>query len=398
MTPNLPTERHPQALPPGPVARALGTYGDRPTPLEEEAGVQPAARQGRRALRHSTKAHQRRLTDSISSRLCWLAAAANVVVDIGTQRVAHVSGIRRCGSSWACALCAPVIRQRRAGEIDQGLGGHLERGGGALLVSLTMRHGRRDDLSERLGVVAESLNLLLKGSAWDRRRRRLGYLGAIKAVEITWGEANGWHPHAHIALVFGRPVIEAERLDLEAWLYGRWAAICEERGFGIPTRRHGIDVRQISTAGDLATYLVKTEGGWGAGFELARPDLKRDRSGERLVPTQFLDRLVETGEKRWATLWREYERATFGRASIMWSPGLRAALLPEVEEVSDVEAASAEGADLTRLRALIPATRWNALVPSGASAQLLTDLEHVAAWLLTMAGLLGYEVRPIDPG
>jgi hypothetical protein len=374
------------------VTRALGTYGVSLTPPPPEG----AARQGRRALRNATKTHQRRLTESISSKLCWLAAAANVVLDLGQQRTAHVTGIRRCGSSWACALCAPVIRQRRAGDIDQGLGGHLDRGGGALFVTLTMRHGRRDDLADRLGVVAESLRLLLQGSGWVRRRDRLGYMGSIKAVEVTWGEANGWHPHAHIVFVFDRPIVEADRADLEAWLYGRWAAICEARGFGTPSLAHGIDVRQITTAGDLAGYLTKVDGGWGPGFEMARPDLKRSH-GDRLVPVQFLERLVATGEKRWASLWLEYERATFGRASIKWSPGLRAALLPDVDELSDVEAASAEGVDVTLLRALIPAAHWNLLVPTGRTADLLTDFEHVGAWLLTMADLLGYQVAPIEP-
>jgi hypothetical protein len=332
----------------------------------------------------------------VSSRLCWFAGVANVALDLGQQRVAHVSGVQRCGSPWSCPTCAPVVRERRAGEIDLGLSRHLDGGGGAVFLTLTVPHHRPDRLVERLDVMARALGLVLKGAAWERRRARLGYVGAIRAVEVTWGEANGWHPHTHAVLLFDRPLTDAERDDLEAWVFAHWVAVCERHDFGAPTRAHGVDLRPVTGAGDLAGYLTKVEGGWGPGLEVARADLKRSTKGDRLVPVQFLERLIATGEKRWADLWREYEAATFGKHAIVWGRGLRDRLLPDVEEVTDVEAAAAEGADVTLLRALVSAAAWNSLVRSGHVAQLLTDFEHVGAWILTVAHLLGYEPPPLD--
>lgn len=364
----------------------LGTYGDSPTPPPGEH----QKRQDRRSDRHRLKVAQRRLTGSISSRLCWYSAATQVSIDVGAQLIAHVGGIQRCGSSWACPVCAPVIRERRAGEVDQGVAAHLERGGGAEFLTLTLQHHRGDRLAQRLDVIAESLRLLLKGSAWDRRRDRLGFVGAIKAVEVTWGEANGWHPHSHSLLLFERPLTDAERTDLRQWITQRWAKIAHDRDLGHINQQHGIDLRGVTDGDGLGSYVTKIEGGWTAGHELARSDRKNS------APIGLLRNLVATGEKRWASLWTEYEEATYGRRSLRWSPGLRARLLGTEEDQADADLAASEGVDLTLLRALIDAGDWNRLVRAGATAQVLTEVERGAGFLLGLWSILGGNPQPLD--
>jgi hypothetical protein len=79
----------------------------------------------------------------------------------------------------------------------------------------------------------------------------------------------------------------------------------------------------------------------------------------------------------------------------VWSPGLRARLLPDEEEISDEDAAASEGADVALLRALVPAERWNALVQAGTVGGLLSEIEEVASVLLLLADLLGVEPPPL---
>lgn len=313
-------------------------------------------------------------------------------VDVGGDLVAHVGQVHRCGSVWACPSCAPVVRSFRAQEIDEGLSAHLERGGGAEFLTLTTRHHRSDALRDRLDLVVTALGYIFQGSGWQRRRNRLGYLGSIRAAEVTYGEANGWHPHSHSALVFDRPLTDDERADLADWIYERHGARLEQAGVGAISRRHGVDLRPIDNGEGLAQYLTKVEGGWTAGMELARSDVKRKGQS----PLDLLRLVVATGELGPARLWQEYEDATFGRQAIRWSNGLRALLLGSEDTASDVDAAAAEGEGLTLLRALVPAEQWNRAVKSGEVGQVLTRIEQVAGLLLAMAQ--GHDVRPIgDP-
>lgn len=323
-----------------------------------------------------------------SPKFCWSAMGAQVAVEVGRQLTAHVSGVQRCGSPWACPVCAPVIRERRAGEIDQGVRNHLDRGGSAEFLTLTLRHGRADALAPRLDAITQALSLVLKGSGWDRRRARLGYVGAIKAVEITHG-VNGWHPHAHVLLLFDGPLGDSERQDLCDWIYGRWAKIATDRGFGTVTKRHGVDLRPVTDGDGLGEYLTKVEGGWSAGRELSRSDTKG------AAPIQLLRAFVETGEVRPLMLWREYEEATVGKRALRWSPGLRARLLGVEDETSDVELASSEGVDLSLLRALIPRDLWSEHRRGGTTGELLTEVELAAGFVIFLADLWGVELEPL---
>jgi len=289
-------------------------------------------------------------------------------------------------------MCAPVVRQRRAVEIDAGLRRHLGGGGGALLATLTLRHHRGDTLESRLGVIAESMGHVLRGQSWERRRNALGYVGVIKAVEITQSDRNGWHPHSHTLMLFDRPLTENERGDLSAWMFGRWSHVATTRELGSVTRANGVDVRAVNGVDSdrLSEYLTKVEGGWSAGLELARSD----RKGHN--PFALLRELLATGEARLAALWIEYERATFGRRAIVWSPGLRRRLLGTEQDQPDEALAASEGLDLALLRLLVPAERWNAIRRDATTGRFLSQVEQVAAALMFIADTVGHDLPLLD--
>jgi hypothetical protein len=286
------------------------------------------------------------------------------------------------------------VRQRRGEEIDQGLTRWLGDGHGAAFVTHTLQHHRRDTLDSRLSAVSSSLRLSLQGSAWNRRKARLGIVGSIKAVEATWGESNGWHPHSHSVLLTDRPLSAGEVEDLEGWLYGRWLAVSEARGLGSPSRAHGVDVRAVTDAGGISDYLVKVEAGWGIGLELTRGDLKA-KAG-RYTPVEILTWLVETGEKLPHRLWMDWERATFGKRAIVWSRGLRQLLLGDELDQADVDLARAEGADLALLRAWVERARWNEITRDGSTGELLRSIEECAAVVLFVAAAMGHDVQPLE--
>ena len=143
-------------------------------------------------------------------------------------------------------MCAPVVRERRAREIDEAIASALDRGMGVEFVTLTVRHHQGDALAPRLDVIARALRLCLTGKPWMKRRARLGYVGAIRAVEVTHGR-NGWHPHLHALLIFDDTLTKAERLDLKVWLHSRWATVLRRLDLGT-INGHGVDVRAVFSA------------------------------------------------------------------------------------------------------------------------------------------------------
>lgn len=290
-------------------------------------------------------------------------------------------------------MCAPVIRQQRAQEVDQGVTAHLEAGGGAEFLTVTVPHYQADALAPRLAVIRKALGLILSGAPWKRRKAALGYLGAIRAVEITYGW-NGWHPHLHCILIFERPLTDEERADLRQWMSGRWAGVVAAKGWGQLHGVHGLDLRPVTSEG-LGEYLTKVEGGWTPGAELVRSDLKS--GGKGWTPFRLLYELATTGEVRWLRLWQEYEEATFGAHSLEWSPGLKARLLGKAPEKSDAElAAAVEGSGLAIVRALIEAGAWRNEVKAGTVGLLLDRIEDQAAIVMALVRMAGHELLPLE--
>jgi len=267
-----------------------------------------------------------------------------------------------------------VVRERRAQEVDLALSSHLGTGGGGLFVTLTTRHGRTDRLEPRLALMSGALNAALKGRTWDTFKVRLGYIGAVRVVEVTWG-VNGWHPHCHAVFVLeGVPGFDDVE-DLHSWLFPRWDGVCLARGFGSLDPVHGVDVRGVRSGDELGDYLSKVEGGWTAGLELARGDVKR--GGPGLSPFVVLQDAAR-GDGPSQGRWLEYEAATFGKRFLRWSPGLRARLLPEVPEVTDEEAAAAEGAGVVLFSCVFRGEVWDLWVREGSTGVLLAELERAA--------------------
>jgi hypothetical protein len=186
-----------------------------------------------------------------------------------------------------------MVREHRAGDLDQVLSCHLERGGGAEFVTVTLPHKAGDKLKGLLRAVTKGWTAVVATPAWAGRKTKhgfepglkqnLGVLGQVKAVEITYG-ANGWHPHAHVLVVTRRPLDDLQRAQLGDHIYERWARFVVKSGYSRPSRQHGVDVRPVlpreaDGGASLGRYLCKVQDGWGAGQELARTDLKKGRNG-----------------------------------------------------------------------------------------------------------------------
>lgn len=348
------------------------------------------------------------------ARTCMLARESEVVVTATGSGQIGIQGVKRCKSPWACEVCSPAVGETRAGELDQMMAGWLRQGGSLVFVTATLRHHLGDDLetlmdqlqeawsrvwrweAPRFGTGENTAGMLLNGEygplrplrakTWKGKPSRVRpewYGGQARAIEVTEG-GNGWHPHIHAA-VFLEPGCSPRGAERAVRRLGlRWQESVELMGGTTvirPVRDRktrklsipGWDVRPITSAGEAAKYLTKIQGGWGAGLELARLDLKSARVAGNRKPFDLLHDAMD-GDARAQALWATYERVTAARQRIVVSPGLAARCGVELLEDDDDElvAGILDGPGV--IGAAIPGRHWRGLWARGEAAELAAVL------------------------
>lgn len=281
-----------------------------------------------------------------------------------------------CASPRACPLCAQKVGQKRAQEIRTAVDAWMASGGLVLFVTPTFPHYAQDSLADLLTSFKSALSIFRKGMPFEKIKTQIGYSGLIRAMETTWGEKNGWHPHSH-ELWFIRPedplkalLVESAQesrdhfiktgkrktfgsiLNLQEKLWDRWAKACLKVGLPAPSFEYGIRVEMAEneeqTRSRLSEYLAKSgleldpdAPVWGADDELVRVHSKRGKPG-RYTPFDFLREQynpenTKQQKSRFRELFAEFVEGYRGMASVFWSRGLKAQF--HIEEVSDQEAA-----------------------------------------------------------
>jgi len=276
--------------------------------------------------------------------------------DVVAGSRAHFSQLITCGLAWTCPMCGPKIAAERATDIALAITQHYARGGQVALLTLTLRHTRAQSLVELLDGLTVAWTAQRQGKVPKRLWKALS-CGWIKRLEVTVGP-NGWHPHLHV-LVFLEPATTVTQLDeLAAAVTRTWEGSLVRSGLGTIDPEHGVTCKllDLATAHEkVAEYVAKS-----AALELASPGTKTARRHGSRTPLQLLADLARDGFAEDHARWREYESAMKGKNQIRWSQGLRAQLLPDVDELTDQEAAdSTDGA--SRLLGALDRNTWKAL-------------------------------------
>jgi len=146
---------------------------------------------------------------------------------------------------------------------------------------LTVRHTKGESLVDVFGALADAWRYMTKSRTFRRHWDGLGY---TRAVEVTFGK-NGWHPHAHVALVVPP---ERDVDELEEVLWEAWSGAVLEVGWALSSRdAFFYDVVETATdIAEVARYVAKVTSSWGIGAEVAGG--ARKKSTEGLTPFQLL--------------------------------------------------------------------------------------------------------------
>jgi len=276
------------------------------------------------------------------------------------QHGAFFSGLQQCGSIWVCPVCAGKVAGGRAEELQRGIDYALSTGHGCMMVTLTFSHDRTDVLTDSMSGVSKALRALKSGRAYQALMRDFGIIGEVRALEVTHGQANGWHPHTH-AITFTRCKLSAiERFRFECRLFVLWRAACDKAGIGTPLFGVGVHVR---TAKDAADYVAK----WGFATEVTHAHVKSAKAGGR-TPWQLLAD-ADAGDQRAAWLFREFAECFKGKRQLYYSKNLRQKL-GLLEELTDQQLLDIEP-DEKILVCEVDQDEWRMVVRFKARAVLL---------------------------
>lgn len=335
------------------------------------------SRRDRYRLRERLRPHQPYQRQCSCGRL---RIETEVTIVRGEDGRARFGGVARCGSVWACPVCAPAIMADRAQELGRlGTWAALE-GHTVVMVTLTLRHRAGDRLEDLMHGLSTAHSRMVSGAPWTRFRDRVGFVGSVRAIEVTHG-ASGWHPHIHALYI----VRDSDAMWGEGgwdWLSERWQTVVE-RALG-PERRpddaHGCVLTHASHADYVAKFGLDPR-------ELAGGSKRGRRSSSRTA-WQIASDLGEGAGERDAELWREYAGWTHGRRQLVWSRGLRV-LSGAAAEAERLRLERIEEMSAGRVVAALAATEWCRLCDlRGGRADILeaAELGRLSEWLSRWRG------------
>lgn len=287
---------------------------------------------------------------------------------------ARFSGLRSCGSVWVCPVCNHKIQCFRLDEVTAVMDHCKEHDWGVVFGTLTVRHKRKDSLQDVVNMARE----VWRKSRSHRRIkdlfRRTNEIGYIRAQEVTYSHANGWHVHFHCYYIFGHILSKVESDDFAGSYAGEWVQTAKKCGYAAPLSRNQkfevIDLSRESSAKAAARYCtikktavspqtdrlgheitdtqskigkIKVHGNGKKVLHLTFWDMVRYLS----TPTPQSERILsDNGFTRAEieALCREYYKATKGCRALVWSRGLRVMCGLGIER-TDEEIAAQEFAD-----------------------------------------------------
>jgi hypothetical protein len=232
----------------------------------------------------------------------------------------YFTGLQTCGSVWTCPICANRIQETRRQEIAQAMKFLCAEAQGkqAVMVTFTFPHTVSDKLKELLEKFSKSLHDFKSGNSFTLFKKRYGFEGLIRSLEITRG-GNGWHPHTHELFFVDKQLDQAE---FKEWLQNRWLNVCVKSGLvDIEDDKQvdaflkvSLDVRfNCSTSDYLAKFDDKAN--WGVDREIAKASSKNSKKNG-MHP-------FELAHKGYSQLFIEYTEAIKGKAQLFWSRDLK---------------------------------------------------------------------------
>lgn len=337
-------------------------------------------------------------------------AAVSVYRNVEHKGSAHFSGLLKCGSVWACNICAEKISAGRTEELQTAFSEWHDLAPGKnshIMVTFTIPHKIYNDLRTLYDSLRDAKRVLKKQDVlkrtklkvWSQIVEQYNIQGLCTGYEVTDG-VNGWHPHTHDIFFMSEVLTHKSLLNLKKDLTFAWLYACQREGITIPNIDHFIERSiHISVSPNADEYISKfgkadfdlhkdeVLKSWGHAQELTKNHMKRSRGEKGMTPWDFLRTIQLFPENlsiynQLGRKWREFVRVTKGRRQLFWSKGFKSFLksqsqkFAELCEKSDQELA--ENKDSTReLLGVLSSAEWQIVLKNKLRGRVLfLSLHH----------------------
>lgn len=240
-----------------------------------------------------------------------------ILLNLNENDRAYLSGLIRCASVWDCYSCAKKITEGRRLEVREAVDRIYSRRGDILMGTFTVPHYACGRLKNSRDGITKAIFLFMNRKPFKRFCTSLGYVGRIRAFEVTYGR-NGWHPHIHILFFFDTPVDNVK--GWETYLLKEWVQACKDSGL-VYENGESSAAFKLESGKKASDYVSK----WGIEHEMTKGYLKRGRTFATVTPFQLLDIYAKGGKDSVTAgrLFKEYSADVFKTKQLVWSKGLR---------------------------------------------------------------------------
>jgi hypothetical protein len=299
----------------------LGWSSNPHWPPVEPQSPEPKAAPDAAVNRWSLRDRLRPLQPCGQQRSCGLVPIGHVHVGPGWQH-----GLATCKSVHSCPVCSGRLRVARTAEVQRCIASWTESHGSVAMLTLTVRHAAIHDLRRLRSGLTESWSAMWKTREGRELRHRFAHY--VRALDVTWGAVNGWHPHIHV-LLFVEPGTELDE-DWLASVQAAWAhSVQQHLGGEFRPREDDVGCK-LTLDPPRAEYLLKL------GLEVSSITTKSAKPG-RHGPWEVARNAVDeqssqATDRSWRRLWQVWALGMRGARHLSWSRYLRAwAELPEQE-------------------------------------------------------------------
>lgn len=337
-----------------------------------------------RKERYELRAELQKLTDSKRFKACGRTPVncGGVMLRMTSTKDgarAGLAGLSTCGSVWLCPVCSAKVAAQRADEVTSVIKGGIKAGLSAYMLTLTLRHDKAHTLDQVQKAVNSGWRAITSGRTGQSLKADYGLKGWLKAVEITWSPANGWHVHLHV-LVFLEPSNgSVESLKLTIWK--AWKRGIGKHDMNAHANAGGLDFQPVLDDSQALGYYL-TKQARSAAQEAVMGSTKLAQ-GKNLTPFQLGAYAAKTGDMDALEAWQEYAQYTHGKKQLTWSRGLRELVELDPEQ-SDEEIASKEFGSSADDVLLLPSWTWGHVyrqVPNVLSMLENEGVKAVISWL-----------------
>lgn len=279
----------------------------------------------------------------------------------------YFSNLMTCKSVWSCPHCSLKIVQERAKQIRDICANAQKDNKKVVHCTFTMPHARYQTCEELRFDITKGFSSMLATRKYQKIKKAYGLEGYIKALEVTWNDKNGWHPHFHVLFFFDGNINDSDTV-LEAceYIFDCWQNAIRIRGGGLCSR-DAFEARNVYDGEDISEYISK----WDMSKELTEGNVTKRSRGDSLTPFQVFERYLETKDAKYLNLFKEYHVSFTGTKFLTFSRGLKKKYLNMVDKSDEEICQDEEGTVVLSMNKEL----WQEVVYFGYEANILNIMD-----------------------